>query len=215
VQDPIESPVPVILPVARLDPEPELTESARVTPEPTTAGARDVVPVPEPTPTDRIPSELPSTPPAAPEAPQPQAAWPAPPRTSPSRVRFEAAQASDDMGYLGMTVQEVADSAIERLRDAENATLQHLAALEAEAIRRAEMLTAQAELDAELIRITARREAHAIISAARAQAGAGAPPHRDTRQLNEISDAMSRFAESLESSIAPMRSPAAHPEEPS
>ena len=108
------------------------------------------------------------------------------------------------LGYLGGTVQEVADAAIERLRDAENATLQHLAALEAEAARRAELLTAQAELDAELIRITARREAHAIISAARSQAGLGGPSSRDARQLAEISDAVSRFAESIESSLTPM-----------
>lgn len=109
---------------------------------------------------------------------------------------------------FGGTVQEVADAAIERLRDAENATLQHLAALEAEAARRAELLTAQAELDAELIRITARREAHAIISAARSQAGLGAPSSRDARQLAEISDAVSRFAESIESTLTPMH---AHP----
>ncbi|GAA4738933.1 hypothetical protein GCM10023350_24160 [Nocardioides endophyticus] len=107
---------------------------------------------------------------------------------------------------FGDTVQEIADAAIERLRDAENATLQHLAALEAEAARRAELLTAQAELDAELIRITARREAHAIISAARSEAGLGAPSSRDARQLTEISDAVSRFAESIESTLTPMHS---------
>jgi hypothetical protein len=105
---------------------------------------------------------------------------------------------------LGGTVQEAADAAIERLRDAENATLQHLAALEAEATRRAELLIAQAELDAELIRITARREAHAIISAARTQAGHGAPNSRDARQLAEISDAVSLFAESIDASLTPM-----------
>lgn len=114
------------------------------------------------------------------------------------------APVTEDSPYFGGTVQEVADAAIERLRDAENATLQHLAALETEAARRAELLTAQAELDAELIRITARREAHAIISAARTQAGLGAPSSRDARQLSEISDAVSRFAESIESTLAPM-----------
>jgi hypothetical protein len=126
------------------------------------------------------------------------------PRQQPRTPSAESAV--EDSSYLGATVQAVADAAIERLRDAENATLQHLAALEAEAARRAELLTAQAELDAELIRITARREAHAIISAARSQAGLGAPTtqaNRDSRQLAEISDAVSRFAESIESSLAP------------
>lgn len=123
-------------------------------------------------------------------------------------LRMEPAATSvvEESAYVGGTVQEIADSAIERLRDAENATLQHLAALEAEAARRAELLTAQAELDAELIRITARREAHAIISAARSQTGLGAPSSRDSRQLAEISDAVSRFAESIESTLTP-----AHP----
>ncbi|GAA4700324.1 hypothetical protein [Nocardioides conyzicola] len=111
-------------------------------------------------------------------------------------------QAPDD-AYLGGSVQEVVDAAIERLRDAENAALQHVAALETEAARRAELLTAQAELDAELIRITARREAHAIISAARSQAGLGGQSPRESRQLAEISDAVSRLAESIESTLAP------------
>ncbi|MFC6342207.1 hypothetical protein ACFP8W_09475, partial [Nocardioides hankookensis] len=50
------------------------------------------------------------------------------------------------------------------------------------------------------------REAHAIISAARTQAGLGAPSaqsNRDSRQLAEISDAVSRFAESIESTLTP------------
>jgi len=130
---------------------------------------------------------------------------PVEPMPAPVPVPAPVVDASVDFGG---TVQEVADAAIERLRDAENATLQHLAALEAEAARRAELLTAQAELDAELIRITARREAHAIISAARSQAGLGAPSSRDARQLAEISDAVSRFAESIESTLTPMH---AHP----
>lgn len=120
--------------------------------------------------------------------------------------RTERTRPSVDSGYVGGTVQEVADAAMERLRDAENAAMRHLAAVEAEAARRAELLTAQAELDAELIRITARREAHAIISAARTQAGLGGQQTRDGRQLAEISDAVSRFAESIESSLEPLRS---------
>ena len=129
------------------------------------------------------------------------------PAPSPRRVARTlpvAPQRVSDDAYLGGSVQEVVDAAIERLRDAENASLQHLAALEAEATRRAELLTAQAELDAELIRITARREAHAIISAARGQAGLGAQSAREGRQLAEISDAVSRFAESIESTLAPL-----------
>ena len=123
------------------------------------------------------------------------------PATAP-QVRSRSTDGST--GDLGRSVQAVADAAIERLRDAEDATLQHLAALEAEATRRAELLTAQAELDAELIRVTARREAHAIISAARTQAGLGSTNSRDARQLAEISDAVSRFAESIDASLRPL-----------
>ena len=155
----------------------------------------------------------PTVPPPAPSAPEPEiSAHPIPdfypsqhePTLAPARAVLPTAE---DSGQLGLTVQEVADAAIERLRDAENATLRHLAALEAEALRRAELLTAQAELDAELIRLTARREAHAIISAARAHtgAGAGAAHLRETRQLGEISDAVSRFAESIDAGLTPPR----------
>ena len=187
--------MPVILPVARLDPYADVLPS-------------EVMPPEVMAPTMRIPVETQQTP----------APIPAPSSASAQLgSRIEAAQSGrspEDLGYLSLTVQEVADSAIERLRDAENATLQHLAALEVEAARRAELLTAQAELDAELIRITARREAHAIISAARVQAGAAAKSTRDARQLSEISDAVSRFAESIEASIEPMR-PTHHPVEQS
>ncbi|MFC7496530.1 MULTISPECIES: hypothetical protein [unclassified Nocardioides] len=141
----------------------------------------------------------PAEPPAArmPEPePMPEPAPVAPPVTPAATVEHS---------YFGLSVQQVADAAIERLRDAENATLRHLAALEAEAMRRAELLTAQAELDAELIRITARREAHAIITDARLQAGDRAGRGHEARQLSEISDAVSRFAESVEASIAPQR----------
>ncbi|WP_028643312.1 hypothetical protein [Nocardioides sp. URHA0020] len=124
--------------------------------------------------------------------------------------RVEAYRAPEDTSYLRGSVQEVADAAMERLRDAEEATLHHLVALETEAARRAELLTAQAELDAELIRITARREAHAIISAARTEAGLTSQPSREGRQLAEISDAVSLFAESIESSLAPLRSRSSH-----
>ncbi len=106
--------------------------------------------------------------------------------------------------YLGGTVQEVADAAIERSGTRRTRPCSTSPPSRPRRPRRAELLTAQAELDAELIRITARREAHAIISAARTQSGLGAPSNRDARQLAEISDAVSRFAESIESSLAPM-----------
>ena len=123
--------------------------------------------------------------------------------TIPSRGGVGRTTSVRDLGDPSLTVQEVADAAIGRMCDAENATLRHLAALEAEALRRAELLTAQAELDAELIRITARREAHAIVSAARSQTG-GAPPTSEGRQLSEIGDAVSRVAESIGASLAPL-----------
>jgi hypothetical protein len=177
-EPPVEPPVEP----SAAEPVPELAEGPTILPIAHFADAADV------TTTLRMPME-----PAEDPRPAP------PTRTTTSLL-------PEEPSYIGGSVQEVVDAAIERLRDAENASLQHLAALEAEATRRAELLTAQAELDAELIRITARREAHAIISAARTQAGLGNSHARDGRQLAEISDAVSRFAESIESSLEPMRS---------
>lgn len=112
-----------------------------------------------------------------------------------------------DVAYLGLSVDEVAESARTRMRAAEVAHLRHLEAIENEAARRLELLTAQAELDAELIRLHARREAHAIITAARTRTGAASGPSRAERRLAEVGGTFSRFAETLESSIESTTAP--------
>jgi hypothetical protein len=113
----------------------------------------------------------------------------------------------EDVAYLGLSVEEVAESARVRMRSAELAHLRHLEAVENEAARRLELLTAQAELDAELIRLHARREAHAIVSAARTRTGAGSGPSRAERRLAEVGGSFSRFAETLESTLEASLSP--------
>lgn len=105
---------------------------------------------------------------------------------------------------LVRSVGEVADTVVVRMRQAEAATLQHLAALESEALRRCELLTAQAELDAELIRLHARREAHAIITAARMRAGDGSLDDESTA-LIEMGDALAHVAETTETALAPKK----------
>ncbi|MEI5675427.1 MULTISPECIES: hypothetical protein [unclassified Nocardioides] len=124
-----------------------------------------------------------------------------PSMTAPSTVP------QDDVAYLGLSVEEVADSARARMRAAEVAHLRHLEAIENEAARRLELLTAQAELDAELIRLHARREAHAIITAARTRTGSAGGATRAERRLADVGGSFSRFAESLESSIESSSAP--------
>lgn len=109
------------------------------------------------------------------------------------------------------TVEEVAESVIAHMRATQAATLRHLEAIEAEAARRCELLTAQAELDAELIRLHARREAHAIITAARMRAGEGTDAIQDSERLHEIGETFSRFAETLETTVAPATRSHDHP----
>lgn len=187
-------------PPERTAPAPSIRPPAAVS-----AAVPDPLPAAEP-PTEPAPAEpAPAEPQILehePVDPRPVAkpVRPAPPEPPPPPGRPPL-----DPGGLGLTVQEVAEAAIDRIRDVEQATLRRLGALETEAARRAELLTAQAELDAELIRITARREAHAIISAARVQAGAGSLQAPETRELSQISEAVARFAESVESSVAPLR----------
>lgn len=108
----------------------------------------------------------------------------------------------DELDELVLSVQRVADSVIMRMREAGESSRRHLEATAAEASRRCELLTAQAELDAELIRLHARREAHAIITAARVRTGAGTGWHEDSQRLNQIGETFSRFAESLETTVA-------------
>jgi hypothetical protein len=118
-----------------------------------------------------------------------------PTRTASSTVPEE------DVAYLGLSIDEVAESARVRMRAAEAAHLRHLEAIELEAARRLELLTAQAELDAELIRLHARREAHAIVTAARTRTGSTAGPSRAERRLADVGGSFSRFAETLESTL--------------
>lgn len=99
-------------------------------------------------------------------------------------------------------VAEVAASVIALMRSTEDAHQRHLEAVELEAARRCELLTAQAELDAELIRLNARREAHAIISAARTRSGESPAPVESDHQLSEIGETFSRFAETIETTMA-------------
>lgn len=172
--------------------------------------AHQPAPAPEPAPAPTPePTAEPAATPAPEPAPEPVAERPAPlpvqPRRTPPTHPAAPVRAAVDHGQPGLSVPEIVDVAIDRIRAAEEATLRHLGALEAEAERRAELLTAQAELDAELIRITARREAHAIISAARVQAGAGTLQTPETRELSEVSDAVARFAESVEAGVASLR----------
>lgn len=107
----------------------------------------------------------------------------------------------EDVAYLGLSLEEVAESARVRMRAAEVAHLRHLEAIENEAARRLELLTAQAELDAELIRLHARREAHAIVTAARSRTGTRTVKTPAERRLADVGGTFSRFAETLESSI--------------
>jgi len=106
---------------------------------------------------------------------------------------------SEGSAEVALTVDEVVDRVLTRIREAEAATQRHLAAIEAEAARRCELVTAQAELDSELIRLHARREAHAIITAARSRAGGGTGDAADEHRLHEVGEALSRFAEEFES----------------
>jgi len=109
---------------------------------------------------------------------------------------------TDDELAVDQSVADVAASVIASMQAIGEANERHLEAVELEAARRCELLTAQAELDAELIRLHARREAHAIISAARMRAGEDLTPV-ETDQLSEIGETFSRFAESIETTIAP------------
>lgn len=114
---------------------------------------------------------------------------------------IDALDADDELA-VDQSVADVAASVIASMQAIGEANERHLEAVELEAARRCELLTAQAELDAELIRLHARREAHAIISAARMRAGEDLTPV-ETDQLSEIGETFSRFAESIETTIAP------------
>jgi hypothetical protein len=106
---------------------------------------------------------------------------------------------------VARAVEEVAAEVIGRMRDAEQATLRHLEAMELEATRRYELVTAQAELDAELIRLQSRREAHAIVTAARTRAGElddlDDDPDDEGHRLSAFSDAVSRIADATDASL--------------
>jgi hypothetical protein len=122
------------------------------------------------------------------------------PRREPTLTK-PSMRPEEDVAYLGLSLEEVAESARVRMRAAEVAHLRHLEAIENEAARRLELLTAQAELDAELIRLHARREAHAIVTAARTRTGSRTVKTPAERRLADVGGTFSRFAETLESSI--------------
>lgn len=100
------------------------------------------------------------------------------------------------------SVTEVASAVIAAMNQINEAHVRHVEALELETARRCELLTAQAELDAELIRLHARREAHAIISAARTRSGDHDAEQVEPDQLGEIGETFSRFAETIETTVA-------------
>lgn len=114
----------------------------------------------------------------------------------------EARAVHDAADALPRSVAEVATAVVEAMRRTNAAHERHVEALELETARRCELLTAQAELDAELIRLHARREAHAIISAARARSGEHDTELVASDQLGEIGETFSRFAETIETTVA-------------
>lgn len=133
-------------------------------------------------------------------------------RESPSPV--SPVSPGPELDYVGLSVDEVAVSVVARMREAGEASRRHLESIEAEAARRCELLTAQAELDAELIRLHARREAHAIITAARTRVGGGTATDSGGARLNEIGETFSRFAESIETTVAEAPQSPDHPHRP-
>ncbi|MDO9456314.1 hypothetical protein [Nocardioides sp.] len=106
---------------------------------------------------------------------------------------------------VGRTVAEVAESLIAAMRRVNEAHERHVVALELETARRCELLTSQADLDAELIRLHARRDAHAIVFAARSRTGEVDIDLHESEQLEEIGETFSRFAETIETTVASRR----------
>lgn len=149
------------------------------------------------------PVDIPATAaPAAPETPRNVVIEPVVPAPLQERIHeparlqsFEEPTGRAATDERPPTVEEIARLVIERMHDAELAMMRHLDAIEVEAARRTELLTAQAELDAELIRLSARREAHSIVTAARVRAGGEATVSAEERQLDELTESLSRFAE--------------------
>ncbi|WP_309647332.1 hypothetical protein [Nocardioides sp.] len=168
-------PEPVVEPEPEPVVEPEPVAEAEPLPEP----IAEVEPLPEPEP------ELLAVPVDVP--------LPAPPA---------ADSLAEELPHLAISVEEIAATVIDRMQRAGEAHVRHLEAVELETARRCELVTAQAELDAELIRLHARREAHAILTAARMRTGGAAGSAAEGRLLSEINTSLSRFAESIETSVA-------------
>ena len=109
----------------------------------------------------------------------------------------------DEPGSTPATIDEVTRRAMDRVRQAEEALLSHLHAVESEAAHRSELVIAQAELDAELIRLQARRTAHGILAEASGQANEQTA--RERRSFDELSRSLSRFAAVLDDVSATAR----------
>ncbi len=127
-----------------------------------------------------------------------------PPATVPAVHHDKPLHALDVRGEdvaLDVSVAEVAASVIAHMRAVGEAGVRHLEAIELETARRCELATAQAELDAELIRLQARSEAHDVISAARRRVGDDRSS-AGSDQLSAIGETFSRFAESVETTLA-------------
>ena len=204
--EPTASPAPEPAPEPASESTTESTPAAEAAtpPEPTTAPPRtDAAPVVEAT--GAAPAPAPAQPVTQPAAqpvveavvvPTPEQPAPVAPAPAPQRATFGSTVPTEDVPYLGLSVEQVAESAIARMQAAEAAHHRYLEAVEQEAARRLELLIAQAELDAELIRLHARREAHAILSAASGRQplpGEDADRHR----MDGVADTFARFAESI------------------
>jgi hypothetical protein len=94
------------------------------------------------------------------------------------------------------TIDQVTRRALQRVRRAEQALLDHLHAVESAATIRSELVIAQAELDAELIRLRARRTAHSLLTEASGEADEQSS--RERRSLDELSRTLNRFAAVLD-----------------
>jgi hypothetical protein len=108
----------------------------------------------------------------------------------------EEQEESEDPDTTPATIDEVTRRAMDRVRQAEQALLSHLHAVESAASLRSELVIAQAELDAELIRLSARRTAHALLTKASGEADEQAA--RERRSLDELSRTLNRFAAVLD-----------------
>lgn len=191
------APAPVAEAMAEEEPEPLAAPDPVAEPEPVAEAAPLLEPESAPV------ADAPSLPEPQPEPePDPEPELRADPADVPLPAPLPADSLAEELPHLAVSVEEIAATVIDRMQRAGEAHVRHLEAVELEAARRCELVTAQAELDAELIRLHARREAHAIITAARMRTGGAEGSAAEGHLLSEINTSLSRFAESIETSVA-------------